>query len=121
MIGDRIKELRSVLKISQEDFAKKLIVSRQSVYYWERGTSLPTDRTIESICREYGVSELWLRTGEGDMFSAVPESTMKEFEMQYHLDELDMEIIRKYSLLSADERAVFKKFLKSFSKGKDGR
>lgn len=28
----------------------------------------PSDRTIVDICREFGVSEHWLRTGEGEMF-----------------------------------------------------
>lgn len=29
---------------------------------------VPSDRTISDICREFGVSEVWLRTGEGEMF-----------------------------------------------------
>ena len=28
----------------------------------------PTDAVIKSICREFNVSEEWLKTGEGDMF-----------------------------------------------------
>lgn len=28
-----------------------------------------------SICREYGVSETWLRTGEGEMLLSVDEET----------------------------------------------
>ena len=31
---------------------------------------MPSDRTIYDICREFGVNELWLRTGEGEMFRA---------------------------------------------------
>lgn len=32
------------------------------------GARVPSDRTIADICREFGVNEVWLRTGEGDPF-----------------------------------------------------
>jgi len=34
------------------------------------GASNPSDRTISDICREFGVNELWLRQGVGEMFQA---------------------------------------------------
>ena len=34
----------------------------------EKGDRKPSDRTIVDICREFGVSEQWLRTGTGEMF-----------------------------------------------------
>lgn len=32
------------------------------------GRSVPSDSAISLICREFNVSEAWLRTGEGAMF-----------------------------------------------------
>lgn len=32
------------------------------------GTRIPSDRTISDICREFGVNEVWIRTGEGQPF-----------------------------------------------------
>lgn len=32
------------------------------------GARVPSDRTISDICREFGVDEIWLRTGEGEPF-----------------------------------------------------
>lgn len=34
----------------------------------EKGERAPSDRTIADICREFDVSEEWLRTGTGPMF-----------------------------------------------------
>lgn len=41
----------------------------------ETGKSAVTDRTRSAIVREFGVSEIWLRTGEGEMF---PPRTRQE-------------------------------------------
>ena len=38
----RIRELREELKISQQELAKTVGVSRQTIYYLERGTSNPS-------------------------------------------------------------------------------
>lgn len=37
----------------------------------EKGERIPSERTIADICREFGVDEHWLRTGEGEMFRPV--------------------------------------------------
>ena len=39
--GDNLKKLRKTKKLSQEDLAEKLNVSRQSVSKWETGDAYP--------------------------------------------------------------------------------
>ncbi len=65
---DRFKELRKELNVTQQEFADKLKISRNFVAQIEMGSKVPSDRTIDDVCREFGVSEEWLRTGNGDMF-----------------------------------------------------
>lgn len=61
----RIKHLRKdVLDLSQKDFADTIGVSENFIWMVEKGTRTPSDRTIADICREFGVREEWLRTGE---------------------------------------------------------
>lgn len=43
-------------------------VKGNTITNYETGLRNPTDAVIKSICREFGVSEEWLRTGNGDMF-----------------------------------------------------
>lgn len=76
-ISERLNFLReSKLKISQEELGNKIGVSRFSISNYESGKRNITDRVISDICREFGVNEVWLRTGEGgdeNMFTKVDE------------------------------------------------
>lgn len=65
---DRFKELRKELNVTQQEFANKLKISRNFVAQIEMGSKVPSDRTIDDVCREFNVNEEWLRTGNGDMF-----------------------------------------------------
>ena len=68
-LNERIKKLRKTLDMTQQAFADKLGVKRNTVGQWECGVNPLTDQTVVSICREFNVNENWLRTGEGDMFT----------------------------------------------------
>ena len=48
--GDNLKRVRKIRKISQEDLAEKLGVSRQSVSKWETGENYPSMTNIMSLC-----------------------------------------------------------------------
>lgn len=65
---DRLKQLRKTLGLTQQAFADKLGVKRNTVGQWECGVNPLTDQTIFSICREFDVNKEWLCTGEGEMF-----------------------------------------------------
>ena len=65
---DRIKAVRKELGLNQTDFGQKIGVKQGSVAAYESGSRSPLDSVIVSICREFNVSEGWLRTGEGEMF-----------------------------------------------------
>lgn len=68
-IKDRIKELRKAKGLTQLEFADKLKVSRSNIASYETGKNELSSAVISLICRTFSVSETWLRTGEGKMFS----------------------------------------------------
>lgn len=68
LMSERIKRMRKALDLTQQEFADKLCVKRNTVATYERGISNPSDAAVILICKTFGVSETWLRTGEGDMF-----------------------------------------------------
>ena len=77
---DRIIEVRNCVgkngkKMTQEEFANKLNLSRNFIIQIETGTRNPSDRTIVDICREFNVNEEWLRTGKGEMFLPLSRET----------------------------------------------
>ena len=70
-IGERVKTLRKELGLTLEKFANPIGIHRGSLSAIENDKSGMSDRTLLAICREYGVSERWLRDGEGEMFVPV--------------------------------------------------
>ncbi|NLN51144.1 MAG: helix-turn-helix domain-containing protein [Acholeplasmataceae bacterium] len=55
-LNEKLKTLRQKKKLTQEDVAKKLNISRQSVSKWERGINEPNLTTIKELCLIYEVS-----------------------------------------------------------------
>lgn len=73
-IGERVKELRKQINLTQQAFADRLNLKRNTVGSYEVNVVEPSDRTISDICREFNVNETWLRTGEGEMFNQITQS-----------------------------------------------
>ena len=63
----RIRELRKHLGLTQKEFADRLGIKPSAIANYEGGRNVPIDAVISLICREFSVSEKWLRTGEGKM------------------------------------------------------
>ncbi len=51
-----LKSLREKHRLTQEEFASKLMVSRQAVSRWENGETQPGVETLKIISREFNVS-----------------------------------------------------------------
>ena len=68
---ERIKELRKALGLTQQEFADRIGIKRNTIAQYEIGRNEPIDAVVTLLCREFRVSETWLRTGEGEMFQAV--------------------------------------------------
>lgn len=66
---ERIKELRKHLGLTQQEFADRLGLKRNTIAQYEMGRNEPIEAIIKSICKEYNVDETWLRTGQGDMYT----------------------------------------------------
>lgn len=115
-MGERIKELRKALGITQQEFADKIKVSRNNVAGYEAGTRNPSDAVISLICREFSVNEEWLRNGTGEMIhevsmdeqiasfigdtlSGIEDSFKKRFiSMLANLNEDEWELLEKMAL-----------------------
>ena len=63
-INQRIGLLIEELGITKTAFAEKFKVTQQYISKLVK-TGTPSDMFIDNICREFGVNEVWLRTGEG--------------------------------------------------------
>lgn len=67
-MNERIKQLRKMLGLTQDDFSARIGLSRNFIAQIETGSKFPSDRTVSDICREFDVNEVWLRNGVGEVF-----------------------------------------------------
>lgn len=110
-MNERIKLLRKTIGLSQRDFGAKIGISDPAVSKIEKGTNIPSEQTVKSICREFNVNYAWLLEGKGEMFSALPETLLDEVAEEYELDELDKLLVKKYMQLPLEKRGVIKDYL----------
>lgn len=110
-MNNRIKEARMRRGISQEEFAKKLGVTKSAISGYETGRRVPTEAIIRSICREYQINEEWLRYGKGQMDSIVTFEAIKEIAKAFNLNHFETAFLERYFSLSKDERQEFCDYL----------
>ncbi|MCM1172363.1 MAG: helix-turn-helix domain-containing protein [Clostridium sp.] len=69
-IGERVKYIRTeTVGLTLEKFGEKLGAKKNTVSQWENDKNTISDTVIKLICREFNISEKWLRYEEGDICS----------------------------------------------------
>ena len=66
-MGERIKQLRKQLGISQDEFATKLGLKQRTLSYIESGDRGILCSVVKKIHKEFGVNPEWIIFGKGDM------------------------------------------------------
>lgn len=113
---DRIKNLRKSLDMTQQEFADRIGVKRNTIGQYEIGRNEPIDTVINLICREFGVNEEWLRTGNGEMFSPAPTDVLDQLAQKYKLSNAAYIIIEKFVNLNPERQAGLIDFCMEVSK-----
>lgn len=75
-LKDRIKKIRKHFSLTQAEFAKRLGTVQNTITGYETGHRTPSGSAQQLICKEFGINEVWFRTGEGgddNMFTKVSE------------------------------------------------
>lgn len=111
---DRIRKLRRSLDLTQQEFADKIGMKRNTVANYETGRNEPSASVISLICREFNVNETWLRTGEGKMFIEIPEEDMYNRAAASVFKEDDataIEGLKLYYSLSPDAKKAVRDYI----------
>jgi len=104
-IGERIKELRNALGLTQPQFGERMNATQNTIGRYEVNIVTPSSAAISLICRVFNVNENWLRTGEGEMFIEKDETLLAKLSAEYHLGADDVALITAYLQLSPKDRA----------------
>lgn len=115
-MNERIKELRKeYLKLTMEKFGERLGVKKNTVSQWESGVNNVPEQMFKSICREFNVSEDWLRDGMGEPF-VIPEDETAAIITDILIDPDDevyqmiLNIAKIYQQLTPDAKKVLRDF-----------
>jgi len=77
-LGKRLIKLREALDITQEEFAKRIRVSKGYISSLEVSKRELNPRLIKLISDTFGVNERWLQTGKGKMFTNPKDVSLDE-------------------------------------------
>lgn len=104
-VYERIKHYRkNVLNLTQEEFAKRINVSRANIASIERGRITVTDRVVSDICNAFSVSEEWLRNGTGEIHQDTETTLFSAFAKQYDLSEAEQNVAKYLLAIPSAER-----------------
>ena len=108
---DRIREVREHFGLSMEKFGSRIGIGKASISLLESGKNNPSVQTITLICREFGVNEQWLRTGEGEMLEQTRASVLDRLSTEFDLSREQRSVIEAFLDLDPQERDVILKYV----------
>lgn len=103
-MNERIKKLRRYFDLTQQEFADRIGVKRNTIANYEIGRNAPIDSVIALICREFSVRDEWLRDGTGEMFSPAPTSALDALAQEQNLTHGECILIEKLLHLKPEVR-----------------
>lgn len=103
-LGERIKKVRKEKDLTQREFGRLIGIKPNSISLIESGDRNASEQVVLSICREFNVSEEWLRTEEGEMFIPEPCDALETFIRERKLSPSDRVLIQKFAALDAQSR-----------------
>ena len=77
-LSERVKALREALNLSQRQFAKKIFVSQTLINEIEQDKRKIQLRVLHLMAHQFNVNMEWLRSGAGEMFTALPPDARLE-------------------------------------------
>lgn len=104
-IGLRIKKFREQQKISQEELALKIFVSRQTISNWETNKSCPDLKSLIMLSNIFNVSlDSFIKEDIKEMREIVEKEKIKKFNVMSYifLAELIIIAVSAYPLASMD-------------------
>lgn len=110
-IGDRIKQVRKALDLTQQKFAEQIGTTANVLTNYETGRRNPSSSAINNICKTFKIKETWLRTGDGEPFVTPDDNAIEELIKENRLSPEQAELMRIFMSMPEKKRdAVAKAF-----------
>jgi transcriptional regulator with XRE-family HTH domain len=112
---ERIKEVRKALKLTQQSFGARIGVTDSAISLLEKGERNLTEQMLLSICREFEINIVWMKTGEGEMFTFTNETLLAQLAQKYNLDPLSQKFLKTYLGLPDVHKKILSEFALKFA------
>lgn len=119
-IGERIKQLRKLMKSNQKTFASILGISQSHLSSLEAGISSPSETLLLLLCKEFDINMRWLTDGQGPMTEPVKALSAQELkEIEELVQGIEFDTVAKYAeMFLMNHRMVARPLVKALNKGK---
>lgn len=101
-LGQRIKQRRKHVGLSQKDLSKAVGVSDSSISLWESDNTAPRGENLHELASALQCSPTWLLFGDEDKTPAPP----RELDDLHQLTGDEMEMLKLFRVLPESERAA---------------
>lgn len=110
-VGERIKELRKDLGLTQQEFADKLNIKRNAITNYEVQRNDPSDVVLSLICKTWNVNLDWLKEGKGDMYLSSPMDSLEAYCKENNLGREEAIFLRDFVSLPPAQRRSMLEFM----------
>lgn len=114
--NERVKMVRNHFSLTMDAFGDRVGLKKSAISLMESGRSAVSNSLRRSVCREFGVSEEWLRDGIGGdeiVFERTANDAAAAFAKENGLENIEEVLLREYLQLEDKERETFRKYLKN--------
>jgi transcriptional regulator with XRE-family HTH domain len=95
-IGEKIHVIRITTKLTQEQMAGKLNISRVQYSRIEKGTAVPNANTLYQISEQFGISLDWLVMDKGTMDLQPPDRKWVSMDFGEDKEAMDIMLEKMY-------------------------
>ena len=110
-IGYRIGMILEKNSCKKVVFAERLKIDQSYVSQLVSGKRSPSERLIESICREFNVNRVWLETGEGEMLAETQSRTLDRIRERYGASDIFRAMLDVYATMTSAQQDAFEEYI----------
>ena len=101
-VNERLKTIRTTLKLNQRDFSKKIYLQQGSYARIESGLIKANERIIDLVSTKFNVNKAYLKDGKKPMFNSGKIPDIKLDQLNQIFNELNP-ILQDYLIIQAKE------------------
>lgn len=116
-MNERIIFARESCGMNQEEFARRLGLTKSAISGYETGRRVPPEHVLKSIAREFQYDEEWLRHGIGDPVARQPEDALEMVFSDFGCSKFEQAFLRSFFFMPEKDRRAFSAYLEQLFQG----